>query len=719
MKSRRLFSRRLFAAASLTALATITSYCSGSPSGETSLADSGALGLDGGTSGLDGGTSGLDGDTSTADASGTDTGSTNGPLMILTQPANLTVTDGQPASFSVTASGDQPLKYQWQHGSTLMLGASAATLSIPATIYKYHNGATYSVVVSDAAGAQRTSQAATLTIIPRPPVITEAPLSQTVVPNSTATFAVAATGSIPLTYAWSLNGMPISGASAPSYTTGANTYAQNNQDSYTVIVTNGANQTTTSAAAVLTVGMPALPPTITVECSENDAVVAHQVAYRRGVVEQFDLDRAPSAIVADVTTDIQTSGINFINAALDINGSPDAPFFTYVTPSLTSSPSGSAPLLQTFAMLSGAAPSGTLQTVVQVSGTPAVYASNLDTSYAAACGCSSCNGNFYPLPTPGTSMQVAQNAVESWIGDLNSSFPGAIWIGTQEPSHTLGYSMSYDESDAACSEPPAADKDVVMSDNIQRFLTYWTPIAKYLRTNHILSGGVQLNSGNSIFFAQTATKIVSAQMPLDYFTVQDYSPAPAVDQALYAAYQEFQQNPDYLGVKIILDRYGISLTESSDNTYGTAAGVIDFLGDEAQLMPYADMMYGYGVETIGIQNATSPTMLAGAVKWLQAAPAPLRPLTSTTSDLQAFALVQKASPQRAYVAIWNVSTSAAYTTSVVLNDLGASFTASNLTVLKGSQANLTTLNNSGITVSGDTMSGLSLNANEFLLISVE
>jgi hypothetical protein len=658
------------------------------------------------TTTTDGASTPLDGASTPPDGAST-------PLTILTQPTDLTVIDGQPASFSVTASGNQ-LAYQWKQGSTPVPGATAATLSIPKTIYIYNNAAHYSVVITDATGSQLTSQAATLTITPNPPLITEAPLSQTVVLNSTATFAVSAEGSIPLTYQWNRNGVAIVGATAASYTTGANTYAQNNHDSYTVTVTNSAGQTISSAAAVLTVATTALGPAINVDCSKEDKAVAHQVTYRRGVVEGFDIgnsQRPPSAIVGNAKNDIQTSGINFLNATLDINSAPNEALFTYAPPNLTPSTSGNAPLVQTFNMLSSAVPSSILQTTVQVSGTPKSYSSQLDPGYEFVCGGT---GNFYPLPTPGTSMQVAQHAVESWISSLNSSFPGAIWIGTQEPSHTIGFSTSYD-SGGNCSNVPKADLNAAMSNNIQRFISYWTPIAQYLRANHVLTGGIQLNAGNSVFYVSTAKQIISAEMPLDYFTIQDYTPAPALNQALYSAYQQFQQNPNYLDVKVIIDRYGIAL---AGNTYGTASGVITFLQDETQLMPYADMMYGYDVETIGIES--SGTLLPQALKWLQAAPAPLRPLTSTTSDLQAFALVQKRSPQRAYVAIWNVSpTSASYTTSVVLNGLGSSFTASNVTILKGSGTSITTLNNAGITFSGDTLSGLSLNVNEFLLISLE
>src|SRR6266481_9356694 len=43
---------------------------------------------------------------------------------VATQPANQTVTVGQSATFSVTASGTAPLTYQWQKNTTNITGAA-------------------------------------------------------------------------------------------------------------------------------------------------------------------------------------------------------------------------------------------------------------------------------------------------------------------------------------------------------------------------------------------------------------------------------------------------------------------------------------------------------------------------------------------------------------------------------------------------------------------
>jgi hypothetical protein len=54
-----------------------------------------------------------------------------GPPMITGQPTNQMVTQGQPAAFSVTASGAPPFIYQWQLNGTALPGATSSTLVIP------------------------------------------------------------------------------------------------------------------------------------------------------------------------------------------------------------------------------------------------------------------------------------------------------------------------------------------------------------------------------------------------------------------------------------------------------------------------------------------------------------------------------------------------------------------------------------------------------------
>jgi len=83
------------------------------------------------------------------------------PPSITSQPANRTVAVGQQATFSVVASGSQPLNYQWQRGTTNISGATSATLTLTATAAD--NGATFRAVVTNAFGSV-TSNSAQLTV---------------------------------------------------------------------------------------------------------------------------------------------------------------------------------------------------------------------------------------------------------------------------------------------------------------------------------------------------------------------------------------------------------------------------------------------------------------------------------------------------------------------------------------------------------------------------
>jgi len=81
---------------------------------------------------------------------------------ITTQPVSQTVTAGQTASFSVTATGASPLGYQWSKNGTAISGATSSSYTTSATTTT-DNGAQFTVVVSNSAGSV-TSSAATLTV---------------------------------------------------------------------------------------------------------------------------------------------------------------------------------------------------------------------------------------------------------------------------------------------------------------------------------------------------------------------------------------------------------------------------------------------------------------------------------------------------------------------------------------------------------------------------
>ena len=81
---------------------------------------------------------------------------------ITAQPANQSITAGQTATFSVTATGSAPLAYRWQKNGVDIAGATAATYTTPAEATS-DNGALFVVIVSNTAGSV-TSVGAQLTV---------------------------------------------------------------------------------------------------------------------------------------------------------------------------------------------------------------------------------------------------------------------------------------------------------------------------------------------------------------------------------------------------------------------------------------------------------------------------------------------------------------------------------------------------------------------------
>ena len=76
----------------------------------------------------------------------------NTPPHIVSHPQNLTVAEGQPATFSVTATGAWPLRYTWYRNGSRIQGATSSSYGIVAT--KADNGATFNVAVSNPFGVE-------------------------------------------------------------------------------------------------------------------------------------------------------------------------------------------------------------------------------------------------------------------------------------------------------------------------------------------------------------------------------------------------------------------------------------------------------------------------------------------------------------------------------------------------------------------------------------
>lgn len=187
--------------------------------------------------------------------------------QISTNPQSLVVLQGSEAVFAVVANGTSPLSFQWRKNGVDITGANAPMLKLPATALA--DAGSYSVAVTNPVGGA-TSTTATLTVnasgppsLVAPTIVTP-PAPATVNAGNTASFAVAVTGTGPLTYQWRMNGTAIPGATSAVFTIPA--AAPADAGGYSVVVTNSAGSATSPAASLAVNPGPApVAPAITTQ----------------------------------------------------------------------------------------------------------------------------------------------------------------------------------------------------------------------------------------------------------------------------------------------------------------------------------------------------------------------------------------------------------------------------------------------------------------------
>jgi poly(beta-D-mannuronate) lyase len=199
------------------------------------------------------------------------------PIIAL-QPVSQSVVSPGTATFRVGAVGSAPLGYQWLFNGTNLLNgvgvSGATTTNLTLTSIQATQAGAYSVIVSNAAGTALSANAI-LTVITSP-VITNQPASQNVLAGATVTFKVGAVGSGTLGYQWLMNGTnlvnggKISGATTATLSISSAQAAQ--AGVYSVLVTNGAGQVSSSGASLVVSTAPSItqqPLTQTVVAGTN------------------------------------------------------------------------------------------------------------------------------------------------------------------------------------------------------------------------------------------------------------------------------------------------------------------------------------------------------------------------------------------------------------------------------------------------------------------
>ena len=218
---------------------------------------------------------------------------------ITTQPSNVTVTEGETATFSVTATGSN-LTYQWQQSTdgsawANISGATSSSYTTQAATMDM-DGWQYRCVVTDGNSNGVTSQAATLTVTAATVSVTgvsldKTELSLTVGDTETLTATVAPDNATDKTVTWTSSNSTVATVDQNGVVTAV-------ARGTAVITATAADGSGASASCTVTVTRPYIPPAnpnykITVEATQGGTVTADPTAAKAGAT--VTLTPAPDA----------------------------------------------------------------------------------------------------------------------------------------------------------------------------------------------------------------------------------------------------------------------------------------------------------------------------------------------------------------------------------------------------------------------------------------
>ena len=235
---------------------------------------------------------------------------------ITAQPLNTIGNETYSASFSVTATGSQPIGYQWLFNGQPIRGGIGQTLTL--TGLRLSQAGNYSCLVLNAAGSTLSSSAAlsvrqVIRISQHPADVRLRGSTNALdygFTTNNATFSVAATGVGTLRYQWRYNGVNIAGANGQSYT--AVSVGLTNDGVYDVIITDDVAPVTS-----LTARLTVLIPPVYLLVPQNQVVVSNGTFSASTVIrgnpapfrfEWREISTVRASTVTSETTNFFTSG---------------------------------------------------------------------------------------------------------------------------------------------------------------------------------------------------------------------------------------------------------------------------------------------------------------------------------------------------------------------------------------------------------------------------
>jgi hypothetical protein len=175
------------------------------------------------------------------------------PPVITQLTESITLAHGESVELSVTATGDEPLTYQWGKGGSAIEGATDRTLTLDTM--SLSDAGDYTVTVTNAAG-QTESDVVTVNVIEPVTIVTQ-PEGGSVILGDPVTLKVVVEGAGPISYFWYHDGELVEGGTESTLRL-ANVQAAD-AGGYNVIARNKGGTATSETAELIIL----LPPVIT------------------------------------------------------------------------------------------------------------------------------------------------------------------------------------------------------------------------------------------------------------------------------------------------------------------------------------------------------------------------------------------------------------------------------------------------------------------------
>ncbi len=497
----------------------------------------------------------------------------NPPTSVITPAGSTSICSG--SSVTLNASTGTGYSYQWQLGGSNIAGATTSSFIASAA-------GSYVVIVT-VGSCSTTSSAVVITVNPLP-AATITPVGSTIL-CSGGTVGLNANTGAGLTYQWYLGGVPISGATASSWSAVSS-------GNYTVVVTNAAGCSNTSAVTAVTVGVsptatitPAGPTTF---CSGGSVVLNGTAG--SGLTYQWNVGGTPvsgatnasytATTAGSITLTVTNlSGCNATSSAtvVVVNPSPAAitgtlvvcagattPLFDATTGGTWSSTNPAAATISGTGVVTGVGTGGVSTISYTISGCAATAIVTVNSiSVAAITGSSAvCVGQSITLTdgTPGgtwSSSAPGTATVGAGTGVVNGIAPG---------SATITYAVS-----GSCGTASVTKVVTVSNPTVVAAITGTTTICSGVTTtlSDVTPSGVWSSTNPAIATISTTGVVTGVAAGTDTIKYSVTNLAGCVSTATvnFTVFSSFSATVTPAGPVTICAGTSVALTASSGTSY--------------------------------------------------------------------------------------------------------------------------------------------------------